>query len=250
MTSAAHQTPVGARTTTGGPGVRPVLGIARDGWPILALFALGAAGAWTLGAILPGWWLLAPGIPGTLLFAWCAWFFRDPERAIPVAPGLVLSGADGVVCFVGPGRPPSELELDDRDAVGMTRVSVFMDLMSVHVNRSPVRARVESVAYRPGAFFNASLDKASERNERLGMSLRMPDGRAMVVVQIAGLVARRIVCRVKEGMELAAGERFGMIRFGSRVDVYLPAGVQAAVKQGDHATAGVTVLARLGGSVA
>jgi phosphatidylserine decarboxylase len=229
--------------------MQPILGLARDGWPILVVFAIGTAAAWALGSLLPGWWVLASGIPATILLLWCMWFFRDPQRTPPAGGDGVLSGADGVVCFVGSDRPPAELHVNDSDAAGMTRVSVFMDLFSVHVNRSPVAGRVESVSYKPGAFLNASFDKASELNERAGLSLRLADGRLVAVVQIAGLVARRIVCKAKEGMSLAAGQRFGMIRFGSRVDVYLPAGVAPLVKVGDKASAGLTVLARLGSSI-
>ncbi|MCC6660160.1 MAG: phosphatidylserine decarboxylase [Phycisphaerales bacterium] len=229
-----------------GPGVRPVLGIARDGWPIIALFAAMAAAAWSLGSLLPGWWLLAPGVLFTVLLLWCVYFFRDPERTPPPGAGLVISGADGVVCHVGSADPPAELRLPGHEAIGLTRVSVFMDLLSVHVNRAPIAGRVDAVAYKPGSFLNASLDKASDLNERMGMVIRLPDGRPVAVVQVAGLVARRIVCRVKAGMGLAAGERFGMIRFGSRVDVYLPRGFTPAVRVGDKASAGVTVIAREG----
>lgn len=224
----------------------PVLGLARDGWPILAIFVAGAGAAWAAGVWWLGAWGAVPGGAATVLAAWCAWFFRDPERSVPAERGAVVSAADGVVCFVGPGSPPPELQVDPGDASGMTRVSVFMNVFNVHVNRSPLAGRVERVAYRPGRFFNASFDKASEHNERLGLSLRLPDGRLMVVVQIAGLVARRIVCRAREGAALAKGQRFGMIRFGSRVDVYLPRGVEPLVARGQKAVAGVTVLARTG----
>lgn len=224
----------------------PVLGLARDGWPILGIFLAGtaavcAAGFWWLGP-----WGAVPGGVATLLSAWCAWFFRDPERATPTDGGAVVSAADGVVCFVGPGTPPPELGVDPGDASGMTRVSVFMNVFNVHVNRAPLAGRVERVAYRPGRFFNASFDKASEHNERLGLSLRLSDGRLMVVVQIAGLVARRIVCRAREGVALKTGQRFGMIRFGSRVDVYLPREIAPLVSRGQRTVAGVTVLARAG----
>ena len=245
MTSAATST---AFAGLPGPGVRPVLGVARDGWPIIAVFAAMGAAAWGLGALLPGWWVLLPGLVFTLLLLWCVYFFRDPERTPPEGPGVLISGADGVVCHVGPASPPAELNLPAHEASGLTRVSVFMDLFSVHVNRSPAAGRVEAVAYKPGSFLNASFDKASDLNERLGMVIRLPDGRPITVVQVAGLVARRIVCRVKPGMGLARGERFGMIRFGSRLDVYLPPGFNPAVQVGDKASAGLTVIARESGA--
>jgi phosphatidylserine decarboxylase len=180
------------------------------------------------------------------LTVWCVWFFRDPARRIPAsAPGTVkvISPADGVVCMVQAAIPPPELGLSDEDKRGLTRVSVFMNVFNVHVNRSPVAGTVEKTAYHPGKFFNASFDKASELNERMSLLVRTADGRGIVCVQIAGLIARRIVCRVKEGTRLQPGERYGLIRFGSRVDVYLPRGVESAVKVGDKSVAGETVLA-------
>ncbi len=207
--------------------MRPVLGIARDGWPIIGAFVLGAAGVWAASLGLLGWWGSLVGALATIVAAWCIWFFRDPERTpAEGGAGAVISPADGVVCSVG------------------TRVSVFMNIFDVHVNRAPVAARVAQVEYTPGRFFNASLDKASEHNERCALLLELDDGRTMKVVQIAGLVARRIVCRVREGARLAAGERFGMIRFGSRVDVYLPGGMSPVVRVGDRVRAGETVIAR------
>ncbi|MFP7571015.1 phosphatidylserine decarboxylase [Marivita sp. S2033] len=179
---------------------------------------------------------------GVGLTIWCYYFFRDPERVVPDAPGLVISPADGIVSLIEPATPPRELGLPD---VPLTRVSVFMSVFNCHVNRAPVAGRVEKIAYRPGKFFNASLDKASEDNERNSMIIRMDDGRDLTVVQIAGLVARRILSFTQEGAVLDRGERFGLIRFGSRLDIYLPEGVEPSVKIGQTMVAGETVIADL-----
>ncbi|MGE0720003.1 MAG: phosphatidylserine decarboxylase, partial [Alphaproteobacteria bacterium] len=187
--------------------------IHREGWPFVAAFAVVAAGLALLWQPL-GW-------IGLIATAWCTYFFRDPARVVPDRAGLVVSPADGVVQLVEPGVPPAELGMGE---LPRPRVSIFMDVFDVHINRMPVAATVTRTAYRPGKFMNASLDKASSDNERMGLVLRMDDGRDLAVVQIAGLVARRIKCWVGTGERLAAGERFGMIRFGSRVDVYLPDG--------------------------
>lgn len=206
--------------------------IHRAGWPFLAIFAV---------ATVLLWWLWYPlGFVGLLLTLWCAYFFRDPDRVTPTRAGLVISPADGVVQMIQPAVPPAELGLDQRPR---TRISVFMDVLSVHINRSPVDAEVIATAYRPGKFLNAALDKASDENERSSMHLRMADGQDILVVQIAGLVARRILSWTRNGQKLRAGERYGMIRFGSRVDVYLPDGVQPLVAVGQLAVAGETVLA-------
>ncbi len=221
-----------------------ILGIAREGWPVIAavamVFALVAAGGWLLSP-WAGVFLAAAGLVITL---WAVWFFRDPERRTPSDPGAIISGADGVVSFIGPGSPPPESGMVGEEARGLTRVSIFMNIFNVHVNRAPRSGVVERIAYKPGKFFNASLDKASEHNERLSLVLRTPDGGRFVVVQIAGLIARRIVCRVREGAALSAGERFGLIRFGSRVDHYLPADILPAVKLGQRVVAGETLLGR------
>ena len=179
---------------------------------------------------------------GVGLTVWCYYFFRDPDRVTPVREGLVISPADGVVQMIGKFAPPEELGLG---AEPMTRVAVFMNVFNCHVNRAPIAGRIEKIAYRPGKFLNASLDKASVDNERNGLTIRMEDGRAIGVVQIAGLVARRIVCEVKEGQAIGTGERFGMIRFGSRLDIYLPDGVSPLVAVGQSTIAGETVLADL-----
>ncbi|VDS07965.1 phosphatidylserine decarboxylase [Paracoccus haematequi] len=179
---------------------------------------------------------------GLGLTVWCYYFFRDPRRAVPQGEGLIVSPADGVVSLIEPAVPPAELGME---AVALTRVSVFMSVFNCHVNRAPAAGRVLSVAYRPGKFFNASLDKASEHNERNGLCLELADGRRLAVVQIAGLVARRILCWAKEGQSLRTGERFGLIRFGSRLDVYLPPGVSPLVAVGQTMVAGETVIAEL-----
>ena len=181
---------------------------------------------------------------GLGLTVWCYYFFRDPERVTPQRGNLVISPADGVVSLIEPAVPPAELGME---AVPLTRVSVFMSVFNCHVNRAPVAGEVTQVAYRPGKFLNASLDKASEDNERNGLVIRMDDGREIAVVQIAGRVARRIVCWTKPGDRRARGERFGLIRFGSRLDVYLPQGVEPQVALGQTMIAGETVIADLDG---
>ncbi|MCC7275162.1 MAG: phosphatidylserine decarboxylase [Alphaproteobacteria bacterium] len=213
---------------------RHIAPIHREGWPFVALFAVVAAGLALLWQ--PLGWL------GLLLTAWCAYFFRDPARVVPDRAGLVVSPADGVVQLVEPGVPPPELGLGE---LPRPRVSIFMDVFDVHVNRMPIAATVRHVAYRPGKFLNASLDKASVENERMGLALTTDDGRDLAVVQIAGLVARRIKCWTRAGERLATGERFGMIRFGSRVDVYLPDGAAPLVVEGQRSVGGETVIADL-----
>ena len=180
---------------------------------------------------------------GLGLTAWCYYFFRDPDRMVPMDPGLVVSPADGQVSLIGPAIPPEELGLGPAPRI---RVSVFMSVFDVHVNRAPVAGTVATIAYRPGKFLSAELDKASEENERNGLTFRMADGTTIGVVQIAGLVSRRILCEVTEGAELGRGERFGIIRFGSRVDVYLPEGTAPKVSVGTLCRSGETVLAVLG----
>jgi phosphatidylserine decarboxylase len=206
----------------------------REGPRFLAIFA---------GVTLVLFLIWTPlGWIGVGLTVWCYYFFRDPERVTPTREGLVVSPADGVVSAVTPAVPPVEMDLGEAP---LTRISVFMDVFDCHVNRSPVAGRVERVAYRPGRFINASLDKASEHNERNALVLALDDGRRLGVVQIAGLVARRILCDAHEGQRLATGERFGMIRFGSRLDVYLPDGVAPLVAVGQRMIAGETVIADL-----
>ena len=206
----------------------------REGYRFVAVFAAATA-------VL--FWLAEPlGWIGVCLTVWCYYFFRDPPRVTPLRDGLVISPADGVVSMIGPAIPPEELGLGP---AALTRISVFMNVFNCHVNRLPIAGTIMKVAYRPGKFLNASLDKASGDNERNALAIRLPDGRDYAVVQIAGLVARRIVCDVKAGQTLRTGERFGMIRFGSRLDIYLPAGVQPLIALGQSALAGETVLADL-----
>jgi phosphatidylserine decarboxylase len=206
----------------------------RDGWKFVAIFAAATAGLF---------WLWSPlGWAGVVMTLWCAYFFRDPPRVSPVGRNWVLSPADGVVSTIGPAAPPPEMGLGE---TALTRISVFMNVFNVHVNRSPTEGEVSALAYRPGRFFNASLDKASEFNERQAMRISTAAGPALGVVQIAGLIARRIRCDAKLGDSLRAGQRFGLIRFGSRVDVYLPDGVAPLVAVGQTMVAGETVLADL-----
>lgn len=203
-----------------------------EGIRFVAIFAVITLGLWLVSDFL--------ALIGLGLTIWCYYFFRDPERVTPARPGLIVSPADGIVSIIEPAVPPAELGMPDTP---LTRVSVFMSVFNCHVNRVPVRGEVTEIAYHPGKFFNASLDKASAENERNSLRVRMEDGRELAVVQIAGLVARRIVCFIKPGAKLAAGERFGLIRFGSRLDVYLPEGVEPLVTVGQTMVAGETVLA-------
>ncbi len=210
--------------------------IHREGYPFIAAFGVATLLLGYFSSVL--FWI------GLILTAWCAYFFRDPERVTPIDDRLVVSPADGVVSAVGPAVPPRELGLGTGE---MTRVSVFMNVFSCHVNRAPVRGRVSRIEHRPGKFLNAELDKASAENERNGLVIESPNG-TIAAVQIAGLVARRIVCWAETGGALAIGERFGLIRFGSRVDVYLPAEAAPRVAVGQTAVAGETVIAEFGGA--
>ena len=204
----------------------------REGRKFVSIFA---------GVTLILFLIWAPlGWLGVGLTVWCYYFFRDPERVTPSRAGLMVSPADGVVSLLEPAVPPVELGLGDAP---MMRISVFMSVFNCHVNRLPLAGRITRVAYRPGKFLNASLDKASSDNERNGLAVETGDGLRYGVVQIAGLVARRILCEVKEGQELMTGERFGLIRFGSRLDIYLPEGVNPLVCIGQTMIAGETVLA-------
>jgi len=178
---------------------------------------------------------------------WTAAFFRDPIRTTPLNPKLVIAPADGLVTMIAKVPPPPELAgPDGLTDFEMTRVSIFMSVFDVHINRSPVTGRVLKMAYVPGKFVNADLDKASEDNERQHFLIQTDDGVRLGVTQIAGLVARRILAFVREGDSVGIGERIGMIRFGSRVDVYLPAGTGARILLGQRAIAGETVIAELG----
>lgn len=198
------------------------------------------AAAITLGLFL----IWAPlGWVGTGLTVWVYYFFRDPERVVPPRAGVMVSPADGVVSLLQPALPPPELGLG---SAPLMRISVFMSVFNCHVNRIPHSGRITAIAYHKGKFLNASLDKASLDNERNGIAVEMADGRCYGVVQIAGLVARRILCFAHEGAHMATGERFGLIRFGSRLDIYLPEGVEPLVALGQTMVAGETVLADLG----
>jgi phosphatidylserine decarboxylase len=192
-----------------------------------------------LAGVLVSIWLTWLGLLFTLF---CLFFFRDPERVPPPRRGVVVAPADGRVVSVGMATPPAELGLG---ILPRWRVSIFLSVLNVHVNRVPADGTVTRIAYRHGAFVNASLDKASEANERNALALRIPDGREMAVVQIAGLIARRIVCNVREGDALRTGDRFGIIRFGSRTDLYLPEGVRPLVAEGQTMIGGETLIAEL-----
>ncbi|MDP4595175.1 MAG: phosphatidylserine decarboxylase [Beijerinckiaceae bacterium] len=214
---------------------RQIAPVHREGYVFIIGFAL---------ATVLLFWLWEPlGWIGLILTAWCAYFFRDPERVVPLAPDLVVSPADGVISSIEQFVPPPELGLGDKPTL---RISVFMSVFDCHVNRMPVPGKISRIAYTPGLFLNADLDKASEDNERNGLVIDSPAG-PIGVVQIAGLIARRIVCFVREGDELTTGDRIGMIRFGSRVDVYLPAGAVPQVDLKSKAIAGETILARFEG---
>lgn len=183
---------------------------------------------------------------GVVLTLWCVYFFRDPERVTPIAHDIVVSPADGVIQRIAKAFPPKELEMPDEE---MMRISVFLNVFDVHVNRIAVEGIIEKTHYHPGKFLNASLDKASEDNERQSLLIKTPKGEKVALVQIAGLIARRIVCDAKEGQEAKLGQRFGIIRFGSRVDVYLPLHVTIMVAEGQKAIAGETILANMNGDL-
>ena len=202
-------------------------------------FILGGLVVVVLGLLLAHWlaWL------GLLFTLGCLFFFRDPERVPPGRPGAVIAPADGRVTAIVAAVPPTELGLS---AMPRWRVSTFLSLINVHVNRIPADGIVTRIAYRHGSFVNASDEKASEANERNAIALRLADGREIAVVQIAGLVARRIVCDVREGDVVHAGQRLGIIRFGSRADLYLPEGVRPLVAVGQTMIGGETVIAELG----
>ena len=213
-----------------------IVPVHKEGYPFVAGFFVASL---VLGWIFkPLFWI------GLILTLWCAYFFRDPERMTPQDDDLTISPADGKVSSVQMVTPPAELNLGSQP---MLRISIFMNVFDCHVNRSPMRGRITNVAYRQGSFLNAELDKASEDNERNSLVISTTNGR-IGVVQIAGLVARRIVSFVREGQSIGAGERFGLIRFGSRLDVYLPEGTKALVSEGQTAVAGETILADFGSS--
>jgi phosphatidylserine decarboxylase len=206
--------------------------IHREGYPFVAGFAV---------ATLVLFWLWPPlGWLGAIATLWCVYFFRDPERVTPIREGIVVAPADGRVCQVVNAVPPRELELGERP---LPRVSIFMSVFDCHINRSPVAGRIERIVYHAGKFLSADLDKASEDNERNAFAIVTGSGQRVAIIQIAGLIARRIVCFAREGDGLGAGQRLGMIRFGSRVDVYLPEGARVLAGEGQIAIAGETVIA-------
>ena len=211
------------------------LPIHREGWPFIGIIAL--ANAILFAAV--GWYGLLL-LPVTL---WTVAFFRDPQRQPPPGNHTILSPADGRLLPVAEAAPPAELGMGLEKRV---RLSIFMNVFDVHVNRIPCNGTVQKLAYRPGKFINASFDKASEANERMAIRLKMSDANGqkdLAVVQIAGLIARRIKCDLKEGDAVCRGERFGIIRFGSRLDVYLPDGARVLASAGQRVKAGETVLA-------
>lgn len=204
-------------------------------------FILGGIVVIVLGIAFGTWlfWL------GVIFTAFCFYFFRDPERVPPGRVGALLAPADGKVVSVTPAVPPPELGLG---TTPRWRIGIFLSILNVHVNRLPADGTVTRISYRHGRFFNASLDKASEENERNAIAIRLADGREIAVVQIAGLIARRIICDLREGDAVRAGSRYGIIRFGSRTDLYLPEGVLPLIAEGQTMVGGETVVAELGGS--
>jgi phosphatidylserine decarboxylase len=210
-----------------------ILPIHREGWFFIAI-------AGTVTFLLA---LLSPilGWIGAIFTVWIAYFFRDPERTTPLKEGLIISPADGIIsAIVENVRAPAELEFGDET---WTRVSVFLNIFDVHINRIPVSGEIIRSHYHPGKFLNASLDKASDENERQVLAVKPERGPVIVFVQIAGLIARRIRCDVSEGSQVMTGQRYGLIRFGSRVDVYLPKGMEPLVMQGQRMIGGETVIA-------
>ncbi len=207
----------------------------KDGYKFVAAFA-GVA-------VLLFWVSDVLGGIGAVMTLYCAYFFRDPERFPPSGKGLVIAPADGRISAIEEIAPPKELDLDGEKGI---RISIFLSVFDVHINRSPVAGKITKMVYVPGKFLNAELDKASEENERQCLTLETSGGTRIGCIQIAGLIARRIVTFVQEGATLEAGERFGLIRFGSRTDIYLPPGAKPAVRVGQTAIGGETVLSCIG----
>ena len=212
--------------------IKTIPPINNEGWKFVAIFAFVTAIFATFSCFL--FWI------GVGLTLWCAYFFRDPKRIVPSREGLIVSPADGLVQKIIKVVPPAELNLGTNER---TRISIFLNVFDVHVNRVPFAGKVTSLHYFPGKFFNASLDKASEENERQYITVTTQDNKDIGFVQIAGLIARRIICDLQLGQQVAIGERFGLIRFGSRVDVYLPEGIEPLVITGQRAIGGETILA-------
>jgi phosphatidylserine decarboxylase len=210
--------------------------IHKEGHIFIILFIVGTMLFFVISNKL-GWF-------GIVLTLWCICFFRDPERVTPLIDGAVISPADGIVQMIAEAAPPTELEMGDEE---MTRISIFLNVFDVHVNRTPIEGKVKKLHYRPGKFLNASLDKASVDNERQSVLIETKEKHKIAVVQIAGLIARRIVCDLKAGQKVLTGERFGIIRFGSRVDIYLPKGIAPQVVVGQYMIGGETIIANLKG---
>ena len=208
--------------------------IHREGWKFATIFFL------TSLLLLMVW--LPFAIIGFLLTFFVVWFFRDPDRKTPNIKNKIISPADGKICLIDKAKPPKELLMDSKE---MFRICVFMNVFNVHVNRSPVKGTIREIVYKKGQFLNASLDKASEKNERNSLIIETDDNKEIIVTQIAGLIARRILSFVNNKDKIDVGERFGLIRFGSRVDIYLPEGSKAAVKIGDTVKAGETIIGSL-----
>lgn len=209
--------------------------INKEGHRFIAIFAAVTAALFIFTGPILGW-------AGVVLTLWCVYFFRDPDRHVPTREGLLVSPADGVVQMIERSVPPEELGMGSDP---LLRISVFLNVFNVHVNRIPLGGTVIKQVYRPGKFLNAALDKASEENERHAVHLRTADGLNIAFVQIAGLVARRIVCHLSDGQEVRTGERFGLIRFGSRTDIYLPEGIEPLIGVGQNMIGGETIIADL-----
>ena len=208
------------------------------GWPFIFMFVVASI-------LITSFW--SPfALPGTLLSLWCVYFFRNPVRTTPVTDNLIVAPADGRVLSTGVAPAPDDLGLPQGE---WRRIAIFMNVFDVHVNRAPVAGRVTAASYHAGKFFNASLDKAAEANERQNIIMETASGQAIGMVQIAGLVARRILLEAGVGDQLAIGQQFGIIRFGSRVDVWIPASTPVLVMEGQRTVAGETVLADLSGAL-
>lgn len=208
--------------------------IHRAGWPFIFLFAILTFFIMLYSSVL--------GFIGLILTSWCVYFFRNPHRVTPLGKGLIISPGDGIISKIEKAIPPKEMKWSKKP---LTRISIFLNVFDVHVNRIPVDGVISKIQYHPGKFFNASLDKASEFNERNSLLIQTPSGQEVLVVQIAGLIARRILCEVGAGQEMRAGETFGIIRFGSRVDLYLPEGVHPQVVEGQRMIGGETIMGDL-----
>ncbi len=211
--------------------------INKEGYPFIFIAAVATLLFFAFSSTL-GW-------IGAIITSWCVYFFRDPERVIPEREGLIVSPGDGVISAITQVSPPKELDMGTEP---MHRISIFLNIFNVHVNRVPIAGKVKKLHYNPGKFFNASLDKASEENERQSIWIETENGKNIAVVQIAGLVARRIVCNLQNEQKVETGKSFGIIRFGSRVDLYLPLDVNPLVVQGQTAIGGETIFADMNSS--